>query len=47
MVRAAAVSHPSKWSFSGHIEIQQPRRMNVLFDYKKLQRLLGAGYYID
>jgi hypothetical protein len=45
MVRAGVVSHPSKWSFSGYNEIQEPRRKNVLIDYKKLQGLLEAGSY--
>ena len=45
MVRAGVVSHPSKWSFSGYNEIQEPRRKNVLIDYEKLQGLLGAGSY--
>jgi hypothetical protein len=33
------------WAFSGYNEIQERRRKNVLIDYKKLQRLLGAGSY--
>jgi len=37
MVRVGAVSHPSRWSFSGYNEIQQPRRKNVLIDYERLQ----------
>ena len=45
MVRAGMVSHPSQWSFSGYNEIQEPRRKNVLIDYERLQRLLGAGSY--
>jgi len=45
MVRAGAVSHPSKWSFCGYNEIQEPRRKNVLIDYERLQGLLGAGSY--
>ena len=45
MVRAAVVSHPSRWSFSGYNEIQQRRRKNVLIDYERLQGLLGAGSY--
>jgi len=45
MVRAGVVSHPSQWSFSGYNEIQEPRRKNVLIDYERLQRLLGAGSY--
>jgi hypothetical protein len=45
MVRAGVVSHPSKWSFSGYNEIQEPRRKNVLIDYEKLQGLLAVGSY--
>ena len=45
MVRAGVVNHPSKWSFSGYNEIQEPRRKNVLIDYESLQGLLGAGTY--
>ena len=45
MVRAGVVSHPSMWSFSGYSEIQEPRRKNILIDYEKLRRLIGAGSY--
>jgi putative transposase len=45
MVRAGVVGHPSMWPFSGYNEIQEPRRKNVLIDYERLQRLLGAGSY--
>jgi putative transposase len=45
MVSAGVVSHPSKWPFSGYNEIQKPRRKNVLIDYERLQRLLGASTY--
>ena len=45
MVRAGVVSHPSKWSFSGYNEIQEPRRKNILIDYEKLQLLIGSGSY--
>jgi REP-associated tyrosine transposase len=45
MVRAGVVSHPAMWSFSGYNEIQEPRRKNVLIDYERLQRLIGAGSY--
>jgi putative transposase len=45
MVRAGVVSHPSLWPFCGYNEIQEPRRKNVLIDYERLQRLLGAGSY--
>jgi putative transposase len=44
-VRAGVVDHPSQWSFSGYNEIQEPKRKNVLIDYDRLQRLLGAGSY--
>jgi putative transposase len=45
MVRAGVVAHPSIWPFSGYSEIQEPRRKNVLINYERLQRLLGAGSY--
>jgi len=45
MVRAGVVDHPSMWPFCGYNEIQQPRRKNVLIDYERLQRLVGAGSY--
>ena len=45
MVRAGVVSHPLQWPFSGYNEIQEPRRKNVLIDYERLRRLLGAGSY--
>ena len=45
MVRAGVVSHPSMWPFSGYSEIQEPRRKNILIDYEKLRRLIGAGSY--
>lgn len=45
MVRAGVVGHPVMWPFCGYNEIQQPRRKNVLIDYEKLQRLVGAGSY--
>ncbi|MDZ4163540.1 MAG: transposase [Smithellaceae bacterium] len=45
MVRAGVVHHPSKWPFSGYNEIQEPRRKNVLIDYRRLQGLLGADSY--
>ena len=47
MVRAGVVSHPSMWSFCGYNEIQEPLRKNVLIDYQRLQRLIGAGSYDD
>ena len=45
MVRAGVVSHPSMWVSCGYNEIQAPRRRNVLINYERLQRLLGAGSY--
>jgi putative transposase len=33
------------WSFSGYNEIQKPRRKNILIDYSRLQRIIGAGSY--
>ena len=45
MVRAGVVTHPSMWSYRDHNEIQEPRRKNVLIDYRSLQRLIGAGSY--
>ena len=45
MVRAGVVSHPAMWPFCGYNEIQEPRRKNVLIDYERLQRLVGAKFY--
>ncbi len=45
MVRAGVVSHPAMWPFCSYNEIQEPRRKNVLINYEKLQRLLGAASY--
>ncbi|MBN1105699.1 MAG: transposase, partial [Deltaproteobacteria bacterium] len=45
MVRAGVVGHPAMWPFSGYNEIQEPRRKNILIDYERVQRLLGAGSY--
>src|SRR3989304_7544467 len=45
MVRAGVVSHPSMWAFCGYNEIQEPRRKNILIDYERLQRLIGARSY--
>ena len=45
MVRASVVNHPSMWPSCGYKEIQEPRRKNVLIDYERLQRLIGAGSY--
>jgi len=45
MARAGVVEHPSLWPFCGYNEIQEPRRKNILIDYKMLQRLIGADSY--
>jgi putative transposase len=45
MVRAGVVNHPSMWPLSGYSEIQEPRRKNVLINYEKLKKLLGAASY--
>ena len=45
MVRAGVVSHPAMWPFCGYNEIQEPRRKNVLIDYERLQKLVGAKFY--
>jgi putative transposase len=45
MVRAGVVKHPSMWSFCGYNEIQEPRRKNVLIDYEKRQKHVGAESY--
>jgi putative transposase len=45
MVRAGVVNHPSRWSFCGYNEIQEPRRKNRLIDYEMLQRLSGCRTY--
>ena len=42
---AVSVQEEVKWPFSGYNEIQKPRRKNVLIDYERLQRLLGASTY--
>ena len=41
MVRAGVVAHPKDWKHGGYIEIQLPRRKNILIDYEKLFRLAG------
>jgi putative transposase len=45
MVRAGVVKHPSMWSFCGYNEIQEPKRKNVLIDYEKLRKFIGAASY--
>ena len=47
MVRAGVVNHPSEWPYSGYIEIQNPKRKNILINYKKLINLLGFSSYED
>jgi len=47
MVRAGAANHPSEWPFNGYNEIQEPKRENVLINYKKLTSLLGFDSYDD
>jgi putative transposase len=45
MVRAGVVKHPSEWSFCGYNEIQEPRKKNVLINYRELTKLLGVESY--
>lgn len=45
MVRAGVVTHPSQWPHSGYIEIQHPRRKNILIDYEALGRLSGFNHF--
>ncbi len=45
MVRAGVVDHPSEWPFCGYNEIQEPKRKNVLINYKRLTELLGFDSY--
>jgi len=47
MIRAGVVSHPSMWPFCGYNEIQEPRRKNILIDYDRLRKLIGAKSYDD
>jgi hypothetical protein len=47
MVRAGVVGHPSEWPFCGYNEIQEPRRKNVLIDYRRLQDFMDARSYDD
>jgi putative transposase len=41
MVRAGVVAHPKDWPHGGYIEIQRPRRKNILIDYGALVHLCG------
>ena len=41
MVRAGVVEHPKDWPHGGYIEIQHPRRKNILIDYGALANLCG------
>jgi putative transposase len=45
MVRAGVVSHPSEWPFGGYVEIQSPRRKNVIISYERLRQLAGFEDY--
>ena len=45
MVRAGVVHHPSGWPFCGYNEIQEPKRKNILINYKRLTELLGFDSY--
>ena len=45
MVRAGVVNHPSEWPFCGYNEIQQPKKKNILINYKRLAELLGFRSY--
>jgi putative transposase len=45
MVRAGVVDHPSRWSFGGYNEIQEPRRKCKLIAYDQLRRLLDFDTY--
>ncbi|MFO7557545.1 MAG: transposase [Desulfobacterales bacterium] len=45
MVRAGVVKHPSEWTCCGYSEIQNPRRKNILINYKRLMELLGFNTY--
>ena len=45
MVRVGAVKHPSEWPFCGYSEIQEPKRKNILINYKRLTELIGFETY--
>ena len=45
MVRAGVVSHPSKWQYGGYVEIQSPRRKNIIIAYDRLRELAGFKDY--
>jgi len=45
MVRAGVVDHPSRWSFGGYNDIQEPRRKCKLIAYDQLRRLLDFDTY--
>jgi len=45
MVRTGVVQHPSEWPFGGYNEIQEPKRKNILINYKRLTELLGFDSY--
>jgi putative transposase len=41
MVRAGVVEHPKDWPHGGYIEIQRPRRKNIIIDNGALAHLCG------
>jgi len=41
MVRTGVIDHPSQWSASGYIEIQNPHQRYTLIDQRRLAELLG------
>ena len=45
MIRTDVVDHPSKWPHSGYIEIQRPRRKNIIIAYERLRELAGLKDY--
>ncbi len=47
MVRTGVINHPSEWYWGGYHEIQNPRRKNILIDYKKLSELAGFETFDD
>ena len=45
MVRIGVVDHPSKWPYGSYIEIQAPRRKNIIIAYDRLRELAGFKDY--
>jgi len=43
MVRTGVIDHPSQWSASGYVEIQNPRERYTLVDQGRLAELLEIG----